>query len=66
MQLLQQHKENYAQKRMHSAFMRGTEEVRNDNNSWLWMKKGYIKKKTEGRIQAAQNQSVQTKWMNTT
>ena len=66
MQLLQQHKENYAQKRMHSAFMRGTEEVRNDNNSWLWMKKGYIKKKTEGLIQAAQNQSLQTKWMNTT
>ena len=26
-QLLQQRKENYAQKRMHSAFMRGTEEV---------------------------------------
>ena len=66
MQFLQQHKENYAQKRMHSAFMRGTEEVRNDNNSWLWMKKGYIKKKTEGLIQAAQNQSLQTKWMNTT
>ena len=66
MQLLQQHKENYAQKRMHSALMRGTEEVRNDNNSWLWMKKGYIKKKTEGLIQAAQNQSLQTKWMNTT
>ena len=32
-------KENYAQKRMHSAFMRGTEEVRDYNNSWLWMKK---------------------------
>ena len=39
-QLLQQHKENLARKRMHSAFMRGTEEVRDNNNSWLWMKKG--------------------------
>ena len=36
-----------AQKRRHSAFMRGTEEVRDDNNSWLWMKKGYLKKETE-------------------
>ena len=32
-QLLQQRKENYAQKRMHSAFMRDTEKVRNNNNS---------------------------------
>lgn len=51
---------------MHSAFMRGTEEVRNENNGWLWMKKGYPKKKTEGLIQATQNQSLQTRWMNTT
>ena len=38
-QSLQQHKEHYAQKRMHSAFMRSTKEVRGDNKSWLWMKK---------------------------
>ena len=37
-------KKNYAQKRMHSAFMRDTEEGRDDNNSWLWMGKGYLKK----------------------
>ena len=26
--------------------MTGTEEVRDDNNSWLWMKKGYLKIET--------------------
>ena len=62
-QLLQQLKENYAQKRMRSAFMRGTEEVRDNNNSWLWMKKGYLKKETEGLIMAAQDQSFQTRWV---
>ena len=43
-QLFQQHTKSYAQKRMHSAFMRDTEEVRDDNNSWLWKKKRYMKK----------------------
>ena len=47
-----------AQKRMHSAFLRGTDEVRDDSNSWLWMKKGYLKKETEGLIIAAQDQSL--------
>ena len=40
MQLLQQRKKNYAQKTMHSVVMGGTEELRDDSNSWLWMKKG--------------------------
>ena len=44
-QLLQHHTENYAQKGMHSAFMGGTEEVRDGNNSWLWMKNDIGRKK---------------------
>ena len=62
-QLFQESKENYAKKRMHSAFMRGTKEVRDESNSWLWMKKGYLKKETEGLIMAAQDQSLQTRWV---
>ena len=62
-QSLQQCKKNYAQKRMHSAFMRGTEEVRGDNNSWLWMKKGYLKKEIEELIMAAEDQLLQTRWV---
>ena len=34
-QLLQQRKENYAQRRMHSTFMRSSEAVRDGNSSWL-------------------------------
>ena len=60
-QLLQQRKESYALKRMHSPFMRCTEEVRDDSNSWLWMKKGYLKKETQGLIMTAQDQSFQTR-----
>ena len=38
-QLLQQRKENNAQKRMHSAFIRDAEEVKDSKNNWLWIKK---------------------------
>lgn len=31
---------------MQFAFIRGTEEVRDDKNSWLLMEKGYMKKET--------------------
>ena len=43
---MQQLKENYAQERMYSEFMRGTEQVR-DHSNWLWMKKGNLKKETK-------------------
>ena len=43
---------------MHSAFKRGPEEVREDHNSRLWMKKGYLRKETEGLIMVAQDQSL--------
>ena len=47
---------------MHSAFKRGPEEVRDDNNSRLWMKKGYLRKETEGLIMVVQDQSLWTRW----
>ena len=52
-------KENYAQKRMHFTFTKGTEEIRGDSNRLLWMKKGYLKKKTERLIMVAKDQSLQ-------
>ena len=52
-------KENYTKKRMLSAFVRGTEEVGDGNNSWLWMKKGYSMKETERLIMAAQDHCKQ-------
>ena len=38
------------------AFMRGAEEVRDDNNSWLWMK-GYLKKEIKGLIMATKHKT---------
>ena len=40
-----------------------SEEVRDDRNSWLWMKKGYLKKQKEGLIMTAQVQSLQKTWV---
>ena len=62
MQLLKPYKENYAQPRIHSPFVRGTEKVRDDNN-WLWIKKIFPEKETEGLVMAAQDQSLRTRWV---
>ena len=48
---------------MHSAFVRETEEGRDEANSWLLVKKGYLKKETEGLIMAAQDQAIRTNWI---
>ena len=55
--------ERYYSKPLHSAFFRETEEVRDEDNSWLWVKKGYLKKETEGLIMAAQDQAIRTNWI---
>ena len=44
---------------MHFTFTKGTEEIRGDSNRLLWMKKGYLKKKTERLIMVAKDQSLQ-------
>ena len=48
---------------MYSVFMRGTEEVTDGNNSWLRMKKRHLKKETGVLVMAAQDQSLQTRWI---
>ena len=54
--------DKYYKKSLHSAFLRETE-VRDDDNSWLWVKKGYLKKETEGLIMAAKDQAIRTNWI---
>ena len=44
---------------MHSGFMRDNEQVRDDNSSWILMKKRYMKKETEGLIM----QSLRRRWL---
>ena len=55
--------ERYYSKSLHSAFLRETEEVRDKDNSWLLVKKGYLKKETEGLIMAVQDQAIRTNWI---
>ena len=55
--------ERYYKKPLHSTFLRQTEEVRDEDNSWLWVKKGYLKKETEGLIRAVQDQAIRTNWI---
>ena len=55
--------ERYCSKPLHSAFLRETEEVRDEDNRWLWIKKGYLKKETAGLIMAALDQAFRTNWI---
>ena len=43
----------------HGQFLRQTEEIR-DNAIWDWLRKGDLKKETEGMITAAQDQALRT------
>ncbi len=51
--------EKYKNKELHGKFIRDTEEER-DELTWEWLKKGVIKKETEGLIMAAQDQALRT------
>ena len=55
-------KEEWKEKVLHGKFVRDTEEVR-DVETWAWMRKGYLKKETEGMIIAAQDQALRTNWI---
>ena len=55
-------KEQWKEKVLHGKFLRDTEEVR-DAETWGWMRKGYLKKETEGMIIAAQDQALRTNWI---
>ncbi|XP_063604907.1 uncharacterized protein LOC134780228 [Penaeus indicus] len=51
--------ERYKAKELHGKFIRDTEDGRH-RLTWDWLKKGIIKKETEGLIMAAQDQALRT------
>ena len=53
----EQRKSQYEEKVLHGQFMRNTESVR-DKGTWLWLRKGTLKKETEGSITAAKDQAL--------
>ena len=54
--------EKYKSKELHGKFVRDTEDERHEM-TWDWLKKGIIKKETEGLIMAAQDQALRTNAM---
>ena len=51
----EQRYKQWKEKQLHGKFIRETEEVRSEE-TWGWIRKGYLKKETEGLIFAAQEQ----------
>ena len=52
----------WKENQLHGKFARETEEVR-IGETWGWIRKGYLKKETEGFIFAAQEQALRTNWI---
>lgn len=57
--LQEERKEKLLKKPLHGQFHRGIEEE-SDPRSWNWLKKGWLKKETEGLLTAAQDQALRT------
>ena len=55
-------KKEWKAKVLHEKFVSDTQEVM-DAEIWAWMRKGYLKKETEGMIIAAQDQALRTNWI---
>ena len=53
---------NWNEKALHGKLVRDTEDVRSEE-SWSWIRKGFLKKETEGMIFAAQEQAIRTNWI---
>ena len=61
--IIKTRKDSYEGKNLHSALFKKSQECRDNKDSWLWLKKGYLKKETEGTILAAQDQAIRTRWV---
>jgi hypothetical protein len=61
---LSNRKDNFLSKKLHPIFYKTVTALNiSEGDSWLWLKKGYLKKETEGLILAAQNQALRSRWV---
>ena len=58
-EILEIREKNFMEKPLHSQFSKKTKELR-AKESWNWLKKGRLKKETEGMLMAAQDQALRT------
>ena len=58
----EERKWQWKEKHLHGKFLRETEEVQGEG-TWGWIRKGYLKKETEGLVFAAQEQALRTNWI---
>ena len=61
--IIENRKERFDEKPLHSADFKETTYVQDEKDSWKWLANGYLKKETEGMLMAAQDQSLRTKWV---
>ena len=58
-EIMEERNKNFMEKPLHSQFVKKTEEVRSQE-TWNWLRKGTMKKETEGMLMAAQDQALRT------
>ena len=54
--------EEWQSKPMHVQFQRQTKDL-SSNDTWQWLKRGELKKETEGMIMATQDQTLRTRYI---
>ena len=62
-EVIQKHKTAFEEKILHSKFVKETRNVRDEKNSLLWLRKGYLKKETEGLQLAALDHALRIRWV---
>ena len=60
-EVVEKHKTAFAEKTLHPKFIKKTRNVRDEKNSSLLLRKGYLEKETERLLLAAQDQAIRTR-----
>ena len=61
--IIENRKERFGEKPLHSAYFKETKDVKDAKESWKWLANGYLKNETEGVLMAAQDQALRTNWV---
>ena len=56
-------KASFEETKLHAVLFEETKEIRDEKDIWLWLRKGVLKKETEGLILAAQEQALRVNWI---